>query len=122
MTISRRSVLAASASAPLILGTKPAQAATASIQIHTHRHRGEIDRKIFGNFIEHLGRCITGGIFDEGSPLSDSRGFRKDVLAAVKVIKENGNHGSVRIDVDNSGVYNIHMSVKKKPAIAVKPT
>jgi alpha-N-arabinofuranosidase len=84
MTISRRSVLAASASAPLILGTKPARAATASIQIHTHRHRGEIDRKIFGNFIEHLGRCITGGIFDEGSPLSDAHGFRKDVLTAVK--------------------------------------
>jgi alpha-N-arabinofuranosidase len=84
MTISRRSVLAASASAPLILGAKSARAATASIQIHTHRHRGEIDKKIFGNFIEHLGRCITGGIFDESSPLSDSHGFRKDVLTAVK--------------------------------------
>ena len=84
MKISRRSVLAASASAPLILGAGPARAATASIQLHTHRHRGEIDKKIFGNFIEHLGRCITGGIFDEGSPLSDSHGFRKDVMAAIK--------------------------------------
>lgn len=84
MTISRRTVLAASASAPLILGAQPARAATASIQIHSHRHRGEIDKKIFGNFIEHLGRCITGGIFDEGSPLSDAHGFRKDVLTAVK--------------------------------------
>lgn len=84
MTISRRSVLAASASAPLILGARPASAATASIQIHSHRHRGEIDRKIFGNFIEHLGRCITGGVFDEGSSLSDARGFRKDVMTAVK--------------------------------------
>ena len=84
MKISRRSVLAASASAPLILGAGSANAATASIQLHTHRHRGEIDKKIFGNFIEHLGRCITGGIFDEGSPLSDKEGFRKDVMAAVK--------------------------------------
>jgi alpha-N-arabinofuranosidase len=42
------------------------------------------DKKIFGNFIEHLGRCIDGGIFQEHSPLSDKEGFRKDVLAAVK--------------------------------------
>ena len=59
-------------------------AATASIKIHSARHRGEIDKKIFGNFIEHLGRCITGGIFDEASPLSDKEGFRKDVMTAVK--------------------------------------
>jgi len=85
MTISRRTVLAASASAPLILAAGGAQAAAgASIAIHSGRHRGDIDKKIFGNFIEHLGRCITGGIFDEGSPLSDKEGFRKDVMTAVK--------------------------------------
>jgi len=84
MDISRRTVLAASASAPLILSAGTAEAATASIGIHSQRHRGAIDKKIFGNFIEHLGRCIQGGIFDEGSPLSDKDGFRKDVMAAVK--------------------------------------
>ena len=84
MKISRRGVLAASAAAPMIMKTGSARAATASIQLHSRRHRGEIDKKIFGNFIEHLGRCITGGIFDEGSPLSDKEGFRKDVMAAVK--------------------------------------
>jgi alpha-N-arabinofuranosidase len=56
----------------------------AAIKINTGQTRGEIDKKIFGNFIEHLGRCIDGGIFQEGSPLSDKEGFRKDVLAAVK--------------------------------------
>src|ERR1700749_1788014 len=84
MKISRRGVLAASAAAPMILNAAPARAATASIQLHSRRHRGAIDKNIFGNFIEHLGRCITGGIFDEGSPLSDKEGFRKDVLAAAK--------------------------------------
>jgi alpha-N-arabinofuranosidase len=84
MKISRRSMLAGSAAAPVILKTGSASAASASIQIHSRRHRGEIDKNIFGNFIEHLGRCITGGIFDEGSPLSDARGFRKDVMTAVK--------------------------------------
>src|SRR5882672_3829528 len=82
MKISRRTVLAASASAPFI--GRASAATTGGIKIHSGRHRGPIDKKIFGNFIEHLGRCITGGIFDEGSPLSDKRGFRKDVIAAVK--------------------------------------
>jgi alpha-N-arabinofuranosidase len=83
MKISRRTVLAASASAPF-LGSGASAATQASIRIHSGRHRGPIDKKIFGNFIEHLGRCITGGIFDEGSPLSDKEGFRKDVISAVK--------------------------------------
>ncbi len=44
----------------------------------------DIDPKIYGNFLEHLGRCIEGGVFDEGSPLSDANGFRRDVLDAAK--------------------------------------
>ena len=55
----------------------------ARIGIDLGRRIGSVDRRIFGNFIEHLGRCIYGGVFDEGSPLSDERGFRKDVLEAV---------------------------------------
>ena len=43
-----------------------------------------IDPKIYGNFAEHLGRCIEGGIFEEGSRLSDANGYRKDVMKAVK--------------------------------------
>jgi alpha-L-arabinofuranosidase len=84
MGISRRTILAASAATPFVMGAGAAGAATAKISIDTNRHRGEIDKKIFGNFIEHLGRCIEGGIFDEGSPLSDKEGFRKDVMGAVK--------------------------------------
>jgi alpha-N-arabinofuranosidase len=38
---------------------------------------------VFGQFIEYLGRCINGGIYEEGSPLSDEKGFRKDVLQKV---------------------------------------
>ncbi len=46
-----------------------------------------VSRYIYGHFTEHLGRCIYGGIYEEGSPLSDHRGFRKDVLEAIKKIK-----------------------------------
>ncbi|HKA51833.1 MAG TPA: alpha-N-arabinofuranosidase, partial [Candidatus Dormibacteraeota bacterium] len=55
----------------------------ARIKVDPGRRLGEVDPRIYGGFIEHLGRCIYGGIFDEGSPLSDERGFRRDVLGAL---------------------------------------
>lgn len=45
---------------------------------------GETDRRLFGAFVEHLGRCVYGGIYEPGHPQADSKGFRKDVLALVK--------------------------------------
>ena len=57
------------------------------IKIDAERIIGKVDPNIYGHFIEHLGRCIYGGIYEENSSLSDERGFRKDVLKAVKNIK-----------------------------------
>lgn len=45
---------------------------------------GEIDRRIYGSFIEHLGRAVYGGIFEPGHTAADENGFRKDVLDLVK--------------------------------------
>jgi alpha-N-arabinofuranosidase len=56
----------------------------ARIKIDTERTIGDIDPMLYGNFIEHLGRCIEGGVFDEKSPLSDANGFRRDVLDAAR--------------------------------------
>jgi len=42
---------------------------------------------MFGGFIEHFHRQIYGGLFEPGSVLSDERGFRKDVIAAMKELK-----------------------------------
>ncbi|MGW8267549.1 MAG: alpha-N-arabinofuranosidase [Longimicrobiales bacterium] len=56
----------------------------ARIKVDVERTIGEVDPLLFGNFAEHLGRMIYGGIYEEGSPLSDERGFRLDVLEAVK--------------------------------------
>src|SRR5207302_7031077 len=64
-----------------------AAAVMARIRVDLDRTIGNVDRRIFGAFIEHLGRCIYGGIFDEGSPLSDARGFRTDVLDAVRPLR-----------------------------------
>jgi len=45
---------------------------------------GQIDRRIYGSFLEHLGRAIYGGIYDPEHPLADDMGFRTDVLELVK--------------------------------------
>ena len=48
---------------------------------------GQVNRNIFGGFIEHLGRCIYGGLYEEGSALSDHQGFRLDTLALLKELQ-----------------------------------
>jgi alpha-N-arabinofuranosidase len=45
---------------------------------------GATDPRLFGAFIEHLGRCVYGGIYEPGHPKADRQGFRKDVLALVR--------------------------------------
>jgi alpha-L-arabinofuranosidase len=60
------------------------QSTPARIFIDTNRTIAEISPLLFGGFAEHMGRCIYEGIYDPGSPQSDERGFRRDVLAALK--------------------------------------
>lgn len=43
-----------------------------------------VDDRLFGSFIEHLGRAVYGGIYDPGNPRADQNGFRQDVLAMVR--------------------------------------
>ena len=45
---------------------------------------GTTDRRLFGAFIEHLGRCVYGGIFEPGHRTADASGFRQDVMALVR--------------------------------------
>ena len=45
---------------------------------------GQVDKRLFGSFIEHLGRAVYGGIYEPGHPTADDQGFRKDVLELVK--------------------------------------
>ena len=68
-------------SGPAPLGAQPAPA---RIKLDPDRTIGEVHPHVFGNFVEHLGRCIYGGIFEEGSPLSDADGFRRDVMDAAR--------------------------------------
>lgn len=45
---------------------------------------GEVPRRLFGSFVEHMGRCVYTGIYEPGHPEADDSGFRQDVMKLVK--------------------------------------
>ena len=47
---------------------------------------GPVDPRMYGSFIEHLGRAVYGGIYEPGHPLADEQGFRRDVLELVRAL------------------------------------
>ena len=63
---------------------RPVQMQKAEISITLNKKISAIDPRIYGSFIEHLGRAVYGGIYQPGNPNSDEDGFRKDVLELVK--------------------------------------
>ncbi|WP_050183794.1 alpha-N-arabinofuranosidase [Domibacillus robiginosus] len=48
---------------------------------------GQIDERIYGSFIEHLGRAVYEGIYEPDHPSADEQGFRTDVIDLVKELK-----------------------------------
>lgn len=59
---------------------------TSKAQVLFDRNRtiAPISPLLFGGFAEHMGRCIYEGIYDPRSPHADERGFRRDVLEALR--------------------------------------
>ena len=45
---------------------------------------GDVDPRLFGSFVEHLGRCVYTGIYEPGHPTADAEGLRQDVLELVR--------------------------------------
>ncbi|MFC8436038.1 alpha-N-arabinofuranosidase [Streptomyces sp. NPDC057253] len=45
---------------------------------------GEVNPRLFGSFVEHLGRCVHTGVFEPGHPAADEDGLRTDVLALIR--------------------------------------
>ena len=58
----------------------------ANIRIDEALTVSKIDNRVFGSFIEHLGRAVYGGIYEPGHPNADEDGFREDVLELIKEI------------------------------------
>jgi alpha-N-arabinofuranosidase len=44
----------------------------------------DVDERLFGSFVEHMGRCVYGGIYEPGHPSAGADGFRGDVLELVR--------------------------------------
>ena len=45
---------------------------------------GKVDKRLYGSFIEHLGRAVYGGIYEPGHPEAGEQGVRKGVSAGGK--------------------------------------
>ncbi|MDN4481316.1 alpha-N-arabinofuranosidase [Demequina muriae] len=56
----------------------------AHLTIDPHFTVGTIDRRLFGGFVEHLGRHVYDGIYEPGHPTADEEGWRTDVIELVK--------------------------------------
>lgn len=59
----------------------------ASMIIDKDYQIGKVDDRIYGSFIEHLGRAVYEGIYQPGHPTADEEGFRTDVLDLVRELQ-----------------------------------
>ena len=58
----------------------------ARITVNKSYKIGSIDKRIYGSFIEHIGRAVYGGIYEPENESADDMGFRGDVIDLVKKI------------------------------------
>lgn len=61
--------------------------ARAKIKLDRDFKVGKIDPRIYGSFIEHIGRAVYGGLYEPGHPMADEMGFRKDVLRLTRELR-----------------------------------
>ncbi|MDP9861547.1 MULTISPECIES: arabinosylfuranosidase ArfA [Streptosporangium] len=59
-------------------------ATTARLTLDPAFRIGPVERRLFGSFVEHMGRCVYTGVFEPGHPLADADGFRTDVLELTR--------------------------------------
>jgi alpha-N-arabinofuranosidase len=76
--------LAASTTVFALPGYSPGSGRTATATLGLVAPREDFNRRLFGAFLEHLGRSIYTGVYDPGNPLSDARGFRTDAIREVR--------------------------------------
>jgi alpha-N-arabinofuranosidase len=70
------------------LGQDTSAPLTATLPVKTRQPGADINRNIYGQFSEHLGHCIYGGVWvGEDNLIPNTRGIRNDVVAALKRIK-----------------------------------
>ncbi|MGP7796268.1 alpha-N-arabinofuranosidase [Sphingomonas sp. CLY1604] len=74
--------------APAVAQQAPAADAPATVVVHGDRPAPKFDKRLFGQFAEHLGTGIYGGIWvGTGSKIPNVQGYRRDVVDALKAIR-----------------------------------
>ncbi len=68
---------------PVVRGQAKGAAPT-EVLIDPLRTLADLDRRLFGSFLEHIGRAIYTGIYEPGSKLADESGYRKDVIDEIR--------------------------------------
>ncbi len=56
----------------------------ARLEVDAAHPIGRVHDRVFGGFVEHMGRGVYGGLFDPEHPSADAEGFRRDVLDLVR--------------------------------------
>ena len=57
---------------------------TARLTVDPQFEVGAVNRRLFGSFVEHLGRCVYDGLYEPTHPTADADGFRQDVIDLVR--------------------------------------
>ncbi len=55
-----------------------------TVHLHSRQQVGTVDSRVFGGFLEHMGRAVYEGVYEPGCRHADEHGCRTDVLAALK--------------------------------------
>ncbi len=55
-----------------------------TVHLHTKHRIGHVDPRVFGGFLEHMGRAVYEGVYEPGSPQADADGWRTDVLEHLR--------------------------------------
>jgi alpha-L-arabinofuranosidase len=86
-----------------------------------------VDPRLFGGFLEHIGRAVYEGVFDPGSTHADEDGCRKDVLAALRPLNftamryPGGNFASGYHWMDGIGPRGLRPSVRDLASQSLEP-
>ena len=71
----------------LAIVTSVSAAGNVKATVHADKAGAKINREIYGQFSEHLGTCIYGGLWvGEDSKIPNIQGYRKDVFEALKAL------------------------------------
>ena len=57
---------------------------TTKLTLHSQFQVDRVDPRIFGGFMEHMGRAVYQGVYEPESPHADEDGFRQDMLSALR--------------------------------------